>query len=103
MRAAARSEPVGEAFEVDLINLIEDRHHSLLDDLVFQCRDAQRALPSVGLRYIDSPRGLRTVSSTVNPAVKIGEPIPQPRFILLPPYAIDSRRSPALESVEAVA
>jgi hypothetical protein len=55
MRAAPRSEPVGEALEIDLINLVEDRHHSLLDDLVFQRCDAQRALPSVGLRYIDSP------------------------------------------------
>ena len=55
MRTATRTEPVGEAFEVDLINLIEDRHHGLLDDFVFQCRDAQRTLPPIGLRYIDSP------------------------------------------------
>ena len=55
MRTAARTEPVGEALEVDLINLIEDRHHGLLDDFVFQCRDAQRTLPPIGLRYIDSP------------------------------------------------
>ena len=55
MRAAARSEPVREAFEVDLIYLIEDRHHRLLDYLVLYSRDAQRTLPSVGLRYIDSP------------------------------------------------
>ena len=55
MRAAARAEPVGEAFEVDLVNLVEDRHHGLLDDFVLQCRDAQRTLPPVGLRYIDSP------------------------------------------------
>jgi site-specific DNA recombinase len=55
MRTAARTEPVGEALEVDLINLIEDRHHGLLDDFVFQCRDTQRTLPPIGLRYIDSP------------------------------------------------
>jgi len=55
MGAAARTEPVGEALEVDLINLIEDRHHGLLDDFVFQCRDAQRTLPPIGLRYVDSP------------------------------------------------
>jgi hypothetical protein len=55
MRAAARTEPVGEALEVDLIDLVEDRHHSLLDDPVLQSRDAQRALPPIGLRYIDSP------------------------------------------------
>ena len=28
--------------------LIEDRHHSLLDDLVFQCCDSQRTLRRVG-------------------------------------------------------
>ncbi len=47
MRTAARAEPVREALEVDLINLIEDRHHGLLDDFVFQCRDAQRALSPI--------------------------------------------------------
>ena len=54
MRAAPRTEPVGEALEVDLINLVEDRHHGLLNNFVLQRRDAQRALPPVGLRYIDS-------------------------------------------------
>src|SRR5450631_1256170 len=34
MRAAARTEPVGEALEVDLVYLIEDRHHGLLDEFV---------------------------------------------------------------------
>jgi site-specific DNA recombinase len=55
MRAADRTEPIGEALEVDLIYLIEDRHYGLLDDLVLHSRDAQRTLPSVSLRYIDSP------------------------------------------------
>ena len=49
---------------------VEDR-----DDLVFQCCDAQRALPPIGLRYIDSPRWLCPVCSTVNPVVKIDKPI----------------------------
>jgi len=55
MRAAARAKPVGEALEVDLVNLVEDRHHGMLNNFVFQRRDAQRTLPSVSLRYIDSP------------------------------------------------
>jgi len=55
LRAATGPETVTKAFEVDLIDLIEDRHHGLLHDLVFQCRDAQRTLPPVSLRYIDSP------------------------------------------------
>ena len=44
-----------KGLEVDLIDLVEDRHHGLLDDLVLQRRDAQRTLPSVSLRYKDSP------------------------------------------------
>jgi hypothetical protein len=40
MRAATWPKPAREAFEVDLVDLVEDRHHSLLNDFVFQCRDA---------------------------------------------------------------
>jgi hypothetical protein len=53
------------SLEVHLVNLIEDGHHGLLNNLVLQRRDAQRTLPPVGLRYIDSSRGLRPVRSTV--------------------------------------
>ena len=54
MRAATRPEPVREAFEVDLIDMVDGRHHRLLNDFVLQRSDAQRALPPIGLRYIDS-------------------------------------------------
>src|SRR5229473_2978265 len=73
MRAATGSEPVRKAFEVGLVNLVEDRHHGLLDDLVLQCRDAQGALPPIGLRYVDSSRRLCPVRSTMHPTVQIGE------------------------------
>src|SRR6266705_1271907 len=55
MRAATGTEPVRKAFEVDLVDLVEDRHHCLLNDFVLQCCDAQRTLPPVSLRYKDSP------------------------------------------------
>src|SRR5450631_1100833 len=51
MRAATGPEPIRKAFEVNLIDLIEDRHHGLLNDFVLQCRDAQWTLPPIGLRY----------------------------------------------------
>src|SRR5437667_1049754 len=54
MRAATGPEPVREALEVDLINLVEDRHHGLLNDFVLQRCDAQRTLPPVSLRNKDS-------------------------------------------------
>src|SRR5215831_7180910 len=55
VRAATGTEPIRKAFEVDLIYLVENRHHGLLNDLVFQRCDAQRTLPPVSLRYEDSP------------------------------------------------
>src|SRR5205823_2237254 len=54
VRATTGPKPVGKALEVDLVDLIENRHHGLLNDFVFQRRDAQRTLPPVGLRYVDS-------------------------------------------------
>src|SRR5215472_3352052 len=56
MRAASRTKPVGEALEVDLIDLIEDRHHGLLDDFVFQCRDGQCELHLTAVCIWDGPR-----------------------------------------------
>ena len=43
-----------EPLEVDLVNLIEDGHHGLLNNLILQRRDAQRTLSPVGLRNVDS-------------------------------------------------
>src|SRR5712691_3854684 len=102
VRAAPRPEPIRKALEVHLINLIENGHHSLLDDFVLQRRDAQRTLPPVSLRYIDSSRGLCPVRTTVNPAVQIGKPTLQPDFVLFPPHAIHPGRSLSLQRVEAV-
>src|SRR5215467_8973218 len=55
MRAATGTEPVRKALEVDLVDLVEYRHHGLLNDFVLQRCDAQRTLPPVSLRYKDSP------------------------------------------------
>src|SRR5437660_11575209 len=102
MRAATGTKPVREAFEVDLIYLVEDRHHSLLNYFVLQCCDAQRTLPPVSFRNKDSPRRFCPIRSTVHPAVQIDESILKPGFILLPRYAVYSGRSLTLKRVEAV-
>src|SRR5712691_10639186 len=101
MRAATGTEPVRKALEVDLIDLVEDRHHGLLNDLVIQRRDAQRTLPPVGLRNKDSSRRFCPIRYTMNPAVQIEDSILQSSFILFPPHAIDTRRSLTLKCVEA--
>src|SRR4051794_14525139 len=102
MRTATGPEPVRKALEVGLVNLVKDRHHSLLNNLVLQRCNAQRALPPVRLRYIDSSRRLCPVRSTVHPAVKSAEAISQPGFVLLPCHAVHSGRSLSLQREETV-
>src|ERR1019366_6378209 len=87
-RFRPRPEAIRIAFEVHLIYLVEDGHHSLLNNFVLQCRNTQRTFPPVSLRYIDSPRSSRPVRSTMYPVVQIGEPTLQSGFILLPPDTI---------------
>jgi len=101
VRAASGTEPIREASKVHLIYLIENGDHSLLNDLVLQRCDAQRALPPVGFRYVDSPRGLCPVPSPVYPAVKICQAILQAVLILAPFQAVYSRRSIPLQGVIA--
>ena len=55
VRVTSRPEPVRETSEVRLINFIEHGHHGLLNNLVLQGRDAQGALPPIGLRDVHSP------------------------------------------------
>src|ERR1700678_869903 len=54
MWTAGGTKPIRKAPKVHLVNLVEDADHRLLDDLVFQRRDAQRTLPTVGFRYVHS-------------------------------------------------
>src|SRR5690349_8498040 len=55
MRAATSTKSIREALEIDLIDLVENRRHGLLNKFVLQSRNAQRTLPPVSVRNIDSP------------------------------------------------
>ena len=88
---ASRSKPIGKAPKVHLIYLVEDADHRLLDDLIFQRRDAQRSLPSVGFRYVYSSRRLRSIRSPVHALMKTYELLLQLVLIFLPTYSVDSR------------
>jgi site-specific DNA recombinase len=95
-------EPIRKATKIRLIYLIENGHHSLLNDFVFQRRDSQRALPPIGFRYVDPSRGLSPVRSTMHAAVQISQQTFQPRLILLPCHSVHSRRGVPLQCVKAV-
>src|SRR6266849_11015775 len=46
MLAAPRPKPIGEPQKILFVNLVEDCHYGLLNDLILQGCDAQGALPS---------------------------------------------------------
>jgi len=53
MLAASRTKSIREAEEVLLIDMVEDGDHCVLDDLVLQCGDPERTLPSVAFLDVD--------------------------------------------------
>lgn len=69
--AASRTEPITESDEVLLADTLQHSDHRLLDDLVFQRGDAQRASTSVGFGDVYPQRRLRAAGSSVNSLVKV--------------------------------
>src|SRR5262245_6513818 len=102
MGTASGAETVGEAQEIDLVDLVEDRHHGLLDDLVLQGRDAQRTLPAVGLRDVSPFRRLRPIGARVDPPMQVRQAIVEAVLVLLPGHAVHPRGCVPLEGKEAV-
>jgi hypothetical protein len=64
-------QPLPEIFPkaVCFVNLVENADHGLLDNLVFQRRDPQRALPPVSFREVHPSRWLHSIRPAVYPAV----------------------------------
>src|SRR5665213_610176 len=99
--AAPRPESIGEPHKILFINLIEDRHHGPLRDLILQGCDAQGTLPPIGFRNVGSLGRLRSIRSPMDSAMQIRQLLIEVRLILFPRHAVDSRRSLPLQSVKA--
>jgi hypothetical protein len=102
MLTAPGPEPIGERHKVLFVNLVEDRHHGLLDDLILQGCDAQGALPSIGVRDVGSLGRLRSIRPPMDSAMQVCQLLIQARLVLLPRYPIHSRCSIPLQGVAAV-
>ncbi len=101
MLAAPRPEPVGEAQKVLFPDLVENRPHRVLNDLVLQRRDPQWSLSSIGFRYPDSPRRLRAICPTMDSPVQVAQPRLQASSIFFPRHSVHSRRCLLLQAVIA--
>ena len=102
MLAASWTETIGEAQEIRFIDLVEDRHYGLLNDLVLQGCDAQGALPSIGFRDVGSLGRLRSIRASMDSAMQVCQFLLQARLVLFPRHPIHSGRSILLQSVVAV-
>src|ERR1035437_821766 len=99
---ALRPEPIGEPQEVLFVNLVEDRHYRVLNDLILQGCDAQGTLPSIGFRNVGSPGRLRSIRPAMDAAMQVRQLLIQVRLVLLPGHTVDSGRCISLQSVVAV-
>jgi len=102
MLVPAWTEPVGEAQEVFFVDMVKDRHHGLLDNLVLQCRDAQRPEFAIRLGNVGPPGWLRPVGPSMDLSVKVTQPRFQVDFVLLPSDPVDAGGCLPLEGKEAI-
>src|SRR5437867_4327516 len=90
MRAAPRSESVGKAEEVDLVDRVEHLDDGTLDDLILQRGNAERSHPPVRLRDVRSTHRLRPVRSPLQPAGEVLEVAVEILSVVPPRLAIDT-------------
>jgi hypothetical protein len=95
-------ESVREAEEVFLVDLVEDRDHSALDDLVLQRRDPERALRTIRLWDEPSLDRRGTVAAAMDLSVQRLEVALQVRLVVSPRDAVGPGGGAALERQERI-
>jgi hypothetical protein len=73
MRVPSWSEAVGEVEEIDFVDSAEKLGDGTLNDLVLQSRHAERPLPAIGFRDVDTPNRLWPVTARVDARAEIPE------------------------------
>ena len=84
------TEAVAETDEVLFVDALDNRSHGVLNDFVFQRRNAQGAFPAVRLFDVHPPGGLRSEGSAVNPTMKINDSICKVFLVFIPADTVDS-------------
>src|ERR1700716_603726 len=91
VRATPRPEPIRDAEELFLVDRVQQRDNSPLDDLVLQGSDRERALPAIRLGYVDPPARPRPIRSALDPVVQIFEIALKVCLVILPHQPVHSR------------
>src|SRR5207253_2249024 len=98
--AALGPEPIREAEEVFLVDRVQHRACRLLDDLVFECGNCERALLTISLRYVMSPRRQSPICSPMDPGVQVLDLAIEVCLVVLPCQPIHTRCGISLEGEE---
>src|SRR6478736_5283007 len=101
MLTALRSEPVAEPQELRLVDRRQDRNHRRLDDLIFQCSDAERPLSAICLWNISPARWQRSIRSRLDARVEVREVLLKAFRVFGPGHLVDPRRGGLLQTEEA--
>ena len=102
MLASSWTESVGAPFKVLFVDLVENCHHRMLNDFVFQGSHAQGTLSSICFGNIGSLGRLRSIGPSLYLAMQICQPLVEIRLVLLPRHPIYSWCSVTLQRIEAV-
>jgi hypothetical protein len=70
VRTAPGPESIGEPQKVLFVNLVEDGHYGLLDQLILQGCDAQGTPAPISFRYVGSLGRLRSIRSPMDAAMQ---------------------------------
>ena len=96
-----RSEPVAEPQELRLVDRRQDCNHRRLDDLIFQCSDAERPLSAICLWNISPARWQRSIRSRLDARVEVREVLLKAFPVFGPGHLVDPRRGGLLQTKEA--
>src|SRR5580658_6650732 len=91
--AALRTESIGEAKEILLVDGLQNKHYRLLDDLVLQTQNAEWPLGAVRLRDVCPSGRVGPVAVSVHSIVQVFQFLFERFSIGLPCHAIDPGRS----------
>ena len=98
---ALRSEPIAEPQELRLVDRRQDCHHRRLDDLIFQCSNAERPLSAICLWNVRPARWQRSIRSRLDARVEVREVLFKALRVFGPRYLVDARRGRLLQTEEA--
>src|SRR5207237_5733869 len=98
--AALGPEPVREAEEVFLVDRVQHRACRLLDDLVFECGNCERALLTISLRYVMSPIRQSQICCPMEPGLQVRDLAIEVCLVVLPCQPIHTRCGISLEVEE---